>query len=71
MLEVSEPFVRIVGVSALDAVIGINETPIEVTELGIFSATMILDEGANLIEVVAADLSGNVRFQTVAVFYTP
>lgn len=70
-LEVSEPSVPVVGLSALDAVVGINEIPTEVNELGIFSSTVILEEGPNLIEVVAADLSGNVRFQTVVVFYTP
>ena len=62
---------RIAGVTRLDAVVGVNEIPIEVSELGIFSTTASLEEGANLIEVVAADLDGNVRFQTVAVFYTP
>ena len=70
-LEVSEPSVPIVGLSAPDAVVGINEIPAEINELGIFSTSVDLAEGANLIEVVAADLSGNVRFQTVAVFYTP
>ncbi|MFQ6026934.1 MAG: hypothetical protein ACE5Q6_05390 [Dehalococcoidia bacterium] len=70
-IEVSEPQVDIVGVTALDAMVGVNEIPTEVSELGIFSTTAALEEGANLIEVVAADLAGNVRFQTVAVFYTP
>jgi len=70
-LEVSQSTVQVVGVTALDAVVGVNEIPTEVSELGIFSSTVELEEGANLIEVVAADLSGNVRFQTVVVFYTP
>jgi uncharacterized protein YfaP (DUF2135 family) len=70
-LEVAEPSVPIVGLSALDAVVGINEIPTEVNELGIFSTSVNLEEGPNLIEVVAADLGGNVRFQTVVVFYTP
>ena len=70
-LEVSVPTVQVVGVTALDAVVGINEIPTDVSELGIFSSNVDLEEGANLIEVVAADISGNVRFQTVVVFYTP
>jgi hypothetical protein len=70
-LQVAEPTVSIVGVTWPDAVVGVNETPVEVNARGIFSTTMELDEGSNLIEVVAADLQGNVRFQTLAVFYSP
>jgi uncharacterized protein YfaP (DUF2135 family) len=51
-------------------VVGVNEVPVEVDALGIFSTTVALEEGPNLIEVVAADLDGNVRFQTLVVFYT-
>lgn len=68
-LQVSEPVVSIVGVTRPDAVVGVNEVPVEVGALGIFSTIMELDEGSNLIEVVAADLEGNVRFQTLVVFY--
>ena len=68
-LQVSEPVVSIVGVTRPDAVVGVNETPVEVDALGIFSTTVELKESANLIEVVAADLDGNVRFQTLVVFY--
>ena len=39
--------------------------------LGIFSTTVPLEEGVNLIEVVAIDLQDNVNFQTVVVFYIP
>ena len=48
-----------------------NGIPVDVNGLGIFSTTVTLEEGANFIEVVATDISGNVRFQTVAVFYLP
>lgn len=48
---------------------GVNEVPVEVDARGIFSTTIELEEGSNLIEVVAADLEGNVRFQTLVVFY--
>jgi hypothetical protein len=68
-LQVSEPVVSIVGVTRPDAVVGVNEIPVAVDALGIFSTTMELEEGSNLIEVVAADLEGNVRFQTLVVFY--
>ena len=42
-----------------------------VNELGIFSTTIVLEEGPNLIEVVAVDIQRNVNFQTVVVFYEP
>jgi uncharacterized protein YfaP (DUF2135 family) len=70
-LQVSESVVSIVGVTRPDAVVGVNEVPVEVDARGIFSTTMQLEEGSNLIEIVAADLQGNVRFQTLAVFYIP
>jgi hypothetical protein len=59
-LQVSEPVVSIVGVTRPDAEVGVNEIPVAVDALGIFST---------LIEVFAADLEGNVRFQTLVVFY--
>ena len=70
-LEVSEPIVEVVGVSRPDTAIGVNGVPAEINALGIFSASLVLEEGDNLIEVVAVDLDGNVRFQTVVVFYLP
>ena len=70
-LEVSEAIVDVVGVSRPDAAIGVNGVPAEINALGIFSSSLILEEGDNLIEVVAVDLEGNVRFQTVVVFYLP
>ncbi len=70
-LEVKEPSVTVMGVTTPDAVVGVNEIPVDINELGIFSATVPLENGANLIEIVAADIEGNVRFQTVVVFYEP
>ena len=70
-VEITEPTISVIGVTVPDAVVGVNGIPAEVNDLGIFSTLVSLDEGANLIEVVAADIRGEVRFQTVAVFYTP
>ena len=70
-LEVSEPAITVVGVTRPDAVVGVNEVPAEVDGSGIFTALVVLEEGANLLEVVAADIEGNVRFQTSVVFYLP
>ena len=70
-LEVKEPTIAVVGGTSPDAVAGVNGTPVDVNALGIFSTTAPLEQGANLIEVVATDIQGNIRFQTVVVFYLP
>ncbi len=69
-LVTTTPTIQVVGVTQPDAVVGVNGIPVEVNDLGIFSTTLTLVEGDNLIEVVATDLR-EVRFQTVAVFYLP
>ena len=70
-LETAESAIPLFGGTRADAVVGVNGTPVEVNALGIFSTTVTLEEGPNFIEVVATDIRGNVRFQTVAVFYLP
>ena len=70
-LQVTDPTVQVIGGTRLDAVVGVNGKPVSVNEMGIFSATVLLEEGFNLIEVVAVDIQQNVNFQTVAVFYEP
>ena len=70
-LQVSEPRVQVVGGTRQDAVVGVNGVPVDVNAQGIFATTVSLEEGANFIEVVAADVADNVRFQTVSVFYVP
>ncbi len=70
-LTVFQPEVNVLGVTTLDAIVGVNQIPVEVNSLGVFSASVTLEEGANLVEVVATNIQGNIRFQTVAVFYTP
>ena len=70
-LETAEPTIRVFGGTTADAVVGVNGTPVEVNSLGIFSTTVTLEDWPNFIEVIATDIRGNVRFQTVAVFYLP
>ncbi len=69
--QVAEPTLSVLGGTRPDAVVGVNGNPVDVNAFGIFATTVLLEEGANLIEVVAADIEDNVRFQTVAVFYVP
>ena len=54
-----------------DAVVAVNGTPLELDPTGVFSSVVSLESGANLIEVVATDFDGNVRFEVIAVFQTP
>lgn len=70
-LTVTEPVVTVLGVTAPDAIVGVNDIPVDPNALGIFSSTVDLEEGPNLVQVVATDIVGNIRFQTVAIFYTP
>jgi uncharacterized protein YfaP (DUF2135 family) len=70
-LEVNQPNVTVIGGTRADAALGVNGSPVDLNVLGLFSTTVSLDPGANLIEVVAADVQGDVRFEAVAVFYLP
>ena len=70
-LVVSEPDIPVIGGTLPEAVVGVNGVPVDTNGLGIFSTVVTLEEGANFIEVLATDIDGSVRFQTVAVFYLP
>ena len=70
-LVVSDPEIAVVGGTRLEAVVGVNGVPVDINSLGIFSTSITLEEGGNFIEVLATDIDGSVRFQTVAVFYLP
>ena len=70
-LTVSVSTVLVVGATRTDAVVAINGALVEVNSLGIFSSTVSLEEGSNLVEVVATDIGGNTRFETPVLFYEP
>jgi uncharacterized protein YfaP (DUF2135 family) len=70
-LEVSTKTVLVTGGTRPDAVVGINGIPADINSLGLFSTSVTLEEGPNFIEIVATDIEGNVRFETVAVFFLP
>ena len=70
-LLVTDQTLQVIGGTRQDAVVGVNGEPVTVNGLGIFSTTILLEEGPNLIEVVAVDIQENVNFQTVVVFYEP
>ena len=70
-LTVAVPNIPVFGGTSPGAVVGVNGVPVAINGLGIFSTTVTLEEGANFIEVLATDNVGNVRFQTVGIFYLP
>ena len=59
------------GVTRPDAVVAINGDPVDVNASGIFSGLSELEEEANLVEVIATDIDGNIRSGVIAVFYIP
>ena len=70
-IEVRQRDLPVSGVTKPDAVVLVNGISVEVNALGIYSAVVVLEDDTNLIEVVATDIFGNLRSQTIAVFYIP
>ncbi len=70
-IEVRRRDLPVTGVTKPDAVVLVNGISVEVNALGIYSGVVVLEDDTNLIEVVATDIFGNLRSQTIAVFYTP
>ena len=70
-METKQPSIPVLGATRPDAVVAINGNPVESGASGIFGGTSSLEEGANLVEVVATDIDGNVRSAVIAVFYIP
>jgi hypothetical protein len=70
-VETRQPTIPVFGVTRPDAVVAINGDPVDVNASGIFSGQSDLEEGANLVEVVATDIDGNIRSGVIAVFYIP
>ena len=70
-IEVRQRDLPVFGVTKPDAVVAVNGVLMEVNALGIFSGILALEDEANLVEILATDIDGNVRFETIVVFYTP
>ncbi len=63
--------VTISGVTSPDAVLSINGILVPINEEGEFEATLSLDSGANLIEVIASDFEGNEESAVLAIVSIP
>ena len=70
--QVTQPTIRLWGRTASDATVAVNGISIPVDQLGIFSTTISLQPGPNVIRVVATSIGGDVLRETLEVnFETP
>jgi hypothetical protein len=63
--------INVSGKAPVGTVISINDQIIVVSESGDFSVPVLLEEGPNVIELVASDLDGNELDIVLAVVYEP
>ena len=68
---VDEDVLKVTGRSTPDATASVNGQLAVMDISGSFEATLRLTEGPNLIEVIASDLTGEVRDQVLVVVYLP
>jgi hypothetical protein len=68
--SISEPSVEIHGEVSEDAVLSINDD-IYVLPPGVFTETVVLEEGPNAIQIVASDMNGNEVDLILTVIYLP
>ena len=79
-LEVTEPQdetvvntspIRVIGSTSPEAQVSVNGELIDVDGQGDFAAMVKLEEGPNVIEVIATDYEGNEESCILAVIYAP
>ena len=69
---VNSGLLRVVGTTTPDAVVSVNGTILRaIDEYGNFSAVVSLDEGPNLVEVIASDYGGAKVSRVLTVVYVP
>lgn len=68
---VNAPQVEVIGSAPAGSVISVNDEILLVSDDGQFKTTVPLEEGPNLIEIVASDDSGNETFSILTVTYEP
>jgi hypothetical protein len=68
---VSTQEIPVSGLASPNAVVSINGTLIDIDVDGTFTTTLLLDEGPNLIEVLATNLAGEEEYQPLLVIYIP
>jgi hypothetical protein len=68
---VNTPQVDVIGMAPAGAVVSVNDDIIVVSDDQQFKSTVALDEGPNLIEIVASDDNGNETDLQLTVIYEP
>ncbi|MBI5031260.1 MAG: hypothetical protein HZB51_12090 [Chloroflexi bacterium] len=68
---VSTAKVQIVGQTLPNAVVSVNGDLVNLDPVGKFQYAITLDEGANIIEIVASDFNGNEQDKILRVIYEP
>lgn len=63
--------VEVGGRTSPGAVVSVNGELVEVDEEGNFTMMVVLEEGPNIIEVIASDLEGNEESRILVVIYVP
>lgn len=63
--------IPVAGRTVPGAVVSVNGVSVSVDAVGIYSTTMRLEPGPNIIDVVATDVSGEVLSSIIAVIYRP
>ena len=66
---VSDETIRVSGRTGPEAVVSVNGVSVPIDEVGIFSTTVTLERGPNVIDVVAANADGEVLGAVVAVVF--
>ncbi len=68
---VAVPRATVEGMTRVDAIVSINDDLVTVDETGRFQAEVELEEGPNLVEVVASIASGEELSAVLTIFYMP
>lgn len=68
---VNTPQVEIIGSAAAGSVLSVNDEILIVGADGQFKVIVMLEEGPNLIEIVASDGLGNTAYLPLSIFYEP
>ena len=63
--------VEVIGITVPKAVVSANGNLAEVDEEGNFTMMVVLEEGPNIIEVIASHLEGNEESRTLVIIYVP
>ena len=68
---VNTSIVEIVGEAPVGSIVSIGDDILIVGADGVFKHIVTLEEGPNVIEILASDASGNESFVLLAIFYEP